>query len=149
MLRSGEIERAITLGTQQRGDVTSILLILDADDDDPAEIEAALQERCHKATRLPTGVVVARREFEAWFLGSKDSLRGIRGIRTNANAPDKPEEIRGAKERLSRNMEGERIYNAVYDQPAFAARMDLDLTLQRCISFRRLVSEVERILAAT
>ena len=149
MLRPGEIERAIALGMRERGEVTAVLVILDADDDDTGTIEMALLERCHKTIRLPIGVVVARRELEAWFLGSKDSLRGVRGIRATANAPDQPEEIRGAKERLSRNMEGGRVYNAVYDQPAFAARMDLDLAFQRCSSFRRLVSEVKRILVAT
>jgi hypothetical protein len=45
-------------------------------------------------------------------------------------------------------MEGGRVYNAVYDQAAFAARMDLDLALQRCTSFRRLASEVKRILGS-
>ena len=149
MLRSGEIERAIALGMRERGEVTAVLVILDADDDDADTLEASLLERCRKAVPLPTGVVAARRELEAWFLGSKDSLRGVRSIRATANAPDRPEEIRGTKERLSRNMEGGRVYNAVHDQAAFAARMDLDLARQRCASFRRLVSEVERIRVAT
>lgn len=84
---------------------------------------------------------------EAWFLGSKDSLRGVCGIRTDANAPEGPETIRGAKERLSRNMEGGRRYIEVVDQPVLAARMDLDLARQRCLSFRRLITGLERILA--
>jgi hypothetical protein len=46
-------------------------------------------------------------------------------------------------------MVGNRRYLEVADQPAFAARMDLDLALQRCLSFQRLATELERILVAS
>jgi hypothetical protein len=39
-----------------------------------------------------------------------------------------------------------RRYIEVDDQLVLAARMDLDLALQRCVSFRRLLSELEKIL---
>lgn len=44
-------------------------------------------------------------------------------------------------------MEGSRRYLEIADQPVFAARMDLDLAVRRCLSFQRLVTELERILA--
>jgi hypothetical protein len=143
----GEIERAIIQGIRGRRDVGAVLVILDADDDEPLRLEASLLERCRKASHLPSAVVAACREFEAWFLGSKDSLRGVCGIRQTANAPDGPEAIRDAKGRLTKNMD-DREYIEVDDQPALAARMDLDLALRRCLSFQRLMSELERILAA-
>ncbi|HEY2293484.1 MAG TPA: DUF4276 family protein [Thermoanaerobaculia bacterium] len=148
MVRPGEIERAIIQGIRDRHDIGAILVILDADDDEPLRLEASLLERCRKASHLPSAVVVACREFEAWFLGSKDSLRGVCGIRQTANAPDGPEGIRDAKVRLTKNMDG-RGYIEVDDQPVLAARMDLELALRRCVSFQRLVSELERILAAS
>ncbi len=77
MVRPGEIERAIVQGIRDRRDVAAVLVILDADDDDPFRLETALLERCRKASPLPSAVVAACREFEAWFLGSKDSLRGV------------------------------------------------------------------------
>jgi hypothetical protein len=126
--------------------MTGVLIVLDADDDDPAQIEAALLDRCRTVSLLPTAVVAARRELESWFLGCKESLRGVCGIRSDAEAPDGPEGIRGAKERLSRNMEGNRRYVEVVDQPALAARMDLDLARQRCPSFQRLIAGLERLL---
>lgn len=43
-------------------------------------------------------------------------------------------------------MEGSRRYVEVDDQPTLAARMDLDKAIERCQSFRKLVSELERIL---
>jgi Domain of unknown function (DUF4276) len=147
MVRPGEIERAIVQGIRDRRDVGAVLVILDADDDDPLHLEGTLLERCRNASSLPSAVVAACREFEAWFLGSKDSLRGVCGIRQTANAPDGPEAIRDAKGRLTKNMDG-RGYIEVDDQPVLAARMDLDLALRRCLSFQRLMSELERILAA-
>jgi Domain of unknown function (DUF4276) len=149
MVRPGEIERAIVQGIRDRMDIGAVLVLLDADDDEPLRLEAALLERCRNASRLPSAVVAACREFEAWFLGSKDSLRGVCGIRPDANAPDGPEAIRDAKGRLTSNMGSGRRYLEVDDQPVFAARMDLDLALRRCLSFQRLVSELERILAAS
>ncbi|HTG32789.1 MAG TPA: DUF4276 family protein [Thermoanaerobaculia bacterium] len=149
MVRPGEIERAIVQGIRDRRDVAAVLVILDADDDDPLGLEASLLERCRTASPLPSAVVAACREFEAWFLGSKDSLRGVCGIRPDANAPDSPESIRDAKGRLTSNMAGSRRYLEVADQPVFAARMDLDLALRRCLSFQRLATKLERILAAS
>jgi hypothetical protein len=145
MVRPGEIERAILLGPQDRTGVIAVVVILDADDDDPSQLEASLAARCRTASDLPVAVVAARRELESWFLGCKDSLRGVCGIRSNANPPENPEAIRGAKERLSQNMEGKRHYE-VDDLPALAAHMDLNLAMERCLSFRRLVSELARIL---
>jgi hypothetical protein len=146
VVRPKELERAMTQGLRSRQDVSGVLVILDADDDEPEALEALLLKRCQAITPIPTLVVLATRELESWFLGSKDSLRGVRGIKHDANAPNDPETIRGAKERLSRNMVGRR-YLEVDDQPAFAARVDLDLALQRCSSFRRLADGLERILA--
>ncbi|MGH7342125.1 MAG: DUF4276 family protein, partial [Candidatus Rokuibacteriota bacterium] len=82
-----------------------MLVVLDSDDDDTAVLRSELLERCRQATPLPVSVVLARRELEAWFLGAKESLRGICGIRHDAVAPDDPESIRGAKERLTQNMD--------------------------------------------
>jgi uncharacterized protein DUF4276 len=146
VVRPGEIERAVQQGIRDRASIRCLLLILDGDDDDDTlRVEEELRQRCRRVTPLPVAVVLARRELEAWFLGSKDSLRGICGIRADAKPPDDPESIRGAKERLTRNMEGRR-YLEVADQPVLAAHMDLDLALQRCSSFRRLAEELERIL---
>jgi len=147
VVRPGELERAVIQGVRDRADVAAVLVILDADDDDPLPLEASLLARCRQTMPLPAAVVVAQRELEAWFLGCKDALRGFRGIRADAKAPEDPESIRGAKERLTRNMDG-RTYLEVTDQPAFAHQMDLDLALQRCASFRRLEAALREILRA-
>lgn len=139
VVRPGEIENAVTQACRSRAHAAAVLLLLDADDDCPAELGARLAERCRQATPLPTLVVVANRELEGWFLGAKESLRGVRGIRSDAVAPVSPESIRGAKERLSKNMDGGRRYLEVDDQPALVERLDLELAQARCPSFARFV----------
>jgi hypothetical protein len=91
-------------------------------------------------------VAAATRELETWFLGAKESLRGVRGIRANATSPADPETIRGAKERLTANMEGNRRYHEVDDQPAFADKVDLTLALERCPSLQRLALGLRAML---
>lgn len=145
VVRAGELERSIRQGLRDRGDVSCLLVLLDADDDDPHLLEEELWRRARAVTALPSAVVLACRELESWFLGSKESLRGVRGIRATATTPPDPEEIRGAKERLSRNMEAGG-YLEVDDQPAFASTINLDLARERCASFRRLCTALERMM---
>jgi hypothetical protein len=64
-----------------------------------------------------------------------------------AVAPPAPEEIRGAKERLTLNMDAG-YYVETDDQAALAARMDLSLPADRAPSFARFVACVERLCDA-
>jgi len=143
--KEGQLERAIKMTLRDRADVGAILVLLDADDDCPAHLGPQLLQRAQSATRIPVGVVLATRETEAWFLGAKESLRGIRGIRADAEAPPNPETIRGAKEHLSRNMEGRR-YLPVDDQAALAAEFDISAASGSCPSFRRLVAKIGELV---
>lgn len=142
IVKENEIERAIRQLLFDREDVRAILVVLDSDKDCPVEIASSLQERSNCVTGLPVRVVAAQKEFESWFLGSKSSLRGIRGIRATAEEPPDPEGILGAKSALSRNMENGRRYNEVDDQPALVQAMDIDLALMNCRSFRKLVNDI-------
>ncbi|NPV59606.1 MAG: DUF4276 family protein [Actinobacteria bacterium] len=144
IVREGKLENAISLLVRDRRNIDCILVLLDADDDCPVELGMDLLGRCRRCTNIPTRVVIANREFEAWFLGSKTSLRGIRGIRIDAEIPADPENIRGAKEHLSRNMIGRR-YIEVDDQPALAARMDINLAFRKCRSFRKLCTDLRAL----
>lgn len=147
VVKKGELERAIQYAMKDRENVEAILIVLDADDDCPAELGPDLARRVEMvAAGKPFAVVLAKRELEAWFLGAKESLRGQRGIRMDAVPPASPEAIRGAKEALSRNMVGQR-YLEVDDQPALAAAMDLEAAQRRCASFDKLMREVTRLVA--
>lgn len=145
IVKEEELERAIRQLISDRDSVGCILVLLDAEDDCPGQLGPDLLKRCINSTQLPVAVILANREFEAWFLGAKESLRGLRGIRHDAGAPASPEQIRGAKEQLTRNIYNHR-YLEVDDQPALAAEMDLGMARRRCPSFDRLWRELERIV---
>ena len=135
VVRPGELERAFELARRRLEGCDALLLLLDADDDCPKEIAPGLVERAQSA------------EFEAWFVGSLESLRGVRGIIETAASPRKPEDIRDAKGYLSRQMTPGRRYVEVDDQPAFAERFDLESARQHCPSFDKFVRDVQGILA--
>jgi len=145
VVREGELERAITQVVRDRPHVAAVIVILDSDDDCPAELGPRLLLRSAAATEKPVAVVLAHREFEAWFLGAKESLRGVRGIRRDAESPPNPEGIRGAKERLTQNMQGRR-YLEVDDQPALAQALDIARAAQRCPSLDKLLREIRGLL---
>ncbi len=147
VVKAGELERAIEQGIRDRSNIGAILLLLDAEDDCPVELAPKLLERCGKTTHLPVAVVFANMELEGWFLGGKESLRGVRGIKPDADAPANPESIRGAKERLSKNMEHGRRYLEVDDQPAFALQLDFELTRSRCPSFQKFLTEAQHLFS--
>jgi len=146
VVKTGELERAITQGIRDRGNIGAILLLLDAEDDCPAVLSPVLSERCRQTTHLPVAVVLATIEMEGWFIGGKESLRGVCGIKPDAVAPPNPESIRGAKERLSKNMDLGRRYLEVDDQPTLAAQVDFDLTKGRCPSFDKFLREVHNLI---
>lgn len=145
VVRPGELEKALTFATRFRERAAGIVLLLDADDDCPAVLGAELAKRSHAVTELPTLVALANREFEGWLLGAKESLRGVRGIRDDATSPEDPESIRGAKERLTKNMTIGRRYLEVDDQPALTTHLDLESAQARCPSFARFARKLSAL----
>ncbi|MBM4284241.1 MAG: DUF4276 family protein [Deltaproteobacteria bacterium] len=123
-----------------------MIIILDADDDCPAQLGPSLLKRCQQVTKLPCLVVIANREIESWLLGSKDSLGGICGVKHNAVSPAEPEKIRGAKEHLTRNMEPGKRYLASDDLPRLLEKIDIHLTGQHCPSFKRFFQKLSGIM---
>jgi hypothetical protein len=144
IVKPGELERVIETTPTLRPEASSLLLVLDADDDAACELGPDLLSRCVASSHLPCAVVFANREFEAWFLGAIESLRGKRGIASEATFVGDPERPRDAKGRLDVLM-GRRSYLDVDDQPALTAVMDLQLARERCPSFDKLVREIERL----
>lgn len=86
-------------------------------------------------------------EIEAWILGAVDSLRGVRGIRSDAQAPPDPEAVRDAKGAITRLMEGTRGYVATDDLPAFVDAVDLALAEARSPSFAKFRRDMQGLVA--
>lgn len=117
-----------------------ILILLDADDDCPKDLAERIGARV--AAVIPgraISVVLANREYEAWFIAAAMSLNGKRGFICPDQIPA-AEEVRGAKQWLSRNIR-EGAYHEILDQPAFSAQMDLELAHKNSRSFRKLCED--------
>lgn len=131
VVKTGELERVVELAARNIRGQGAIFIILDSDDNCPAELGPTLLNRAAQTRGdLPIAVVLANHEFEAWFLAAAESLRGQRGLRNNIHSPNEPEAIRGAKEWLSHRMKGNRTYRETTDQPALTALFDLEQARQ-------------------
>ncbi|MBI3944028.1 MAG: DUF4276 family protein [Chloroflexi bacterium] len=116
----------------------AILILFDSDNDCPKEIAPAIEAKAQElAGPIPCAVVMANREYEAWFLGTLESLRGQRSVRMNATSLSEPEVLRGAKERLQAYMD--HSYLETLDQTAMTAAFDMAAAYRRCRSFRKMV----------
>lgn len=144
--RPEEFQRILSLAASKCGDNGWILIILDADDDCPKETGADIL--ANASAHIPhrnVSVVLANREYEAWFIAAASSLDGCRGFNfsqaiVNAESP------RDAKGWIERQMSGS--YSEITDQPAFSAKMDLQEAFDRSRSFRKLCSEWTKSIAA-
>jgi hypothetical protein len=142
------VVRVVELAARQLSRDGVILMLLDADDDCPAELGPRLLGWAQSArSDIPTSVVVANREYEAWFLAAAASLSGHRGLSENAVAPTDPESIQGAKEWLRRRMPGAAPYSPMQHQASFSQRMSL-AEARRAPSFEKLCRDVRRLVEA-
>ncbi len=145
VVREGELERSILQAERSRPGASSVLIVLDADEDCPADLASHLLERARVQTDLPVRVVFPKVEVEAWILGAVDSLRGVRGIRDDAQPPPDPEAVRDAKRAITRLMEGSRGYVATDDLPALVDALDLELAEARSPSFAKFRRDLESL----
>jgi hypothetical protein len=145
MLKQGELERAVTLLGNKVGSGGAVLVLIDADDDLPCELGPALLARAQRARPdLRVGVVLAVREYEAWFMAAAESLRSQRGLPVDLEAPVLPDVGRNAKGWLDARMP--RGYSPTVDQVALTAVFDLALA-RGSPSFDKLFRELARLLA--
>jgi hypothetical protein len=146
IVKEGQLEKAIELALRTRRNVGAVLILLDADDDCPAFLGPELLRRAQDATNLPVAVVLAKKEFEAWFLGCLESFRGFMGIPADVRAPTNPETL-GAKGRIEGFCQGVKYLSSVH-QVEFVSRMDLSVCRKNCDSFDKLWRDVEALVKA-
>ena len=92
VVKENELERAVEFVARQIGGQGAIFIILDSDEDCPAQLGPALLHRASQArSNLHIAVVIAKNEFEAWFLAAAESIRGQRGLRNDIDSPEEPE----------------------------------------------------------
>jgi hypothetical protein len=146
--RDEEFRRFLLLAAAKCGENGWILLLLDADDDCPAELAKRILARARDCIpHVRVSVVLAKREYEAWFIAAAESLHGHRGFRFDPADRIDAESPRNAKGWLRERMPGG-TYGETTDQPAFSARFDLQQAFDGSRSFRKLCAEWERQAAA-
>jgi hypothetical protein len=148
LVQEANFRRAMRLASL-REENRAILVLFDADDDCARDLVPQMNQWAAEETpSLPTAVVLARREYEAWFLAAIESLRGKGHVRENATYPADPEARRGAKEALRKLMTKPFSYQETADQPVLSGSFELGQAYRRASSFRKLVREVCRLLEA-
>lgn len=142
IVKPGELERAVQLAALKVRPPGGVLILVDADEDCPAELGPQLLERA-KAARsdVPIAVVLAKQEFEAWFLAAAASLRGRQGLADTLEPPADPEGVSGAKEWLRARMVSNRKYSETVDQPELTRRFDMNAARQ-APSFDKLCRDI-------
>lgn len=147
--RAGELEKHVEFSARRVGRHGGIFILLDCDwpggcpkNDAPAWLQRARSAR----PDMEISLVLANREYEAWFLAAAESLRGRCALPSDLIPPQNPEEIRGAKEWLRKHMPRIRKYRATVDQPALTSVFDIQAA-RRADSFDKCYREIVRLLS--
>lgn len=148
LIKEAELKAAVGLVALRVAPHGGILVLLDADEDCPADLGPQLL-RWARTERgdLPIGLVLAKSEFESWFLAAAESVAGRLGLRKELRSPHEPEGIRGAKEWLSRNMPRQQPYSETAHQAALARLFDLGLARKRSDSFDKCFREIGALVS--
>src|ERR1035438_1814520 len=82
----GELERAVERAGRGLRSPGAVLIVVDSDDDCPKELAPVLLDRATRSAggRWPVGVVLAKREFESWFIAATESVAGYSRLRPDA-----------------------------------------------------------------
>lgn len=149
LLKEGELERQVERAARKMRGRGGILVLVDCDWDGgcPAREGPALTQRARCArSDMQISVVLAKKEYEAWFIASAESLRGKCGLAQDLVADPTPENIRGAKEWLSRRMPRNRRYVETTDQAILTSAFDMQQAARHADSFDKCYREIVRLL---
>jgi hypothetical protein len=134
----------------------AVIIIVDGDTVSGCPItfakELSARVRCLRGPH-PVAVVIANREYEAWFLASLPSLVGKR-ITEYLRFPSElvfagdPESVRDVKGWLSRQLPRGKAYKETEHQAPMTRLIDLNLARSGSRSFRRVTSAVQQLLNA-
>ncbi len=146
--RTDVLEEYVELAANKSEPDGRILILLGADGDCPRDLATRLLDRARAArSDRRIQVVVAKQEYEAWFLAAIESVARSRGVAGLVSRPNDPEAVSGAKERLSSILGGPGSYAPVRDQPGLTRAFDLDEARRYAPSFDKMYRAIEALLA--
>jgi Domain of unknown function (DUF4276) len=142
------VEHAVLGEAKRVPGVGGVLVLLDADDDCPAQLGPRLLERARAS--LPEkriAVVLANREFEAWFLAAAPSLAGQHDLAAAFQMPVNPESPRDCKGLLSEARPKGKPYKPNIDQKVLASLFDMKMARENSPSFDKFYRDIAWLLA--
>ncbi len=146
LVRPGELERAIELAARGITLGDGIVVLVDADDDCPAQLGPELLARARRArSDRRIAVVIAKREFEGWFIAAAPSIAGHRGLARNLETPADPEGVKDAKGWLRARSDAGASYQETVDQAALAGVFDFTAA-RAADSFDKLWRELDALV---
>jgi Domain of unknown function (DUF4276) len=150
LIAPGGIEREVSTAAARSSGAGGVLILADADDDCPAELGPALLDRARKARPdKRIAVVLANREFEAWYLAAAPSLAGQHGFAGTFPMPEDPERRRDCKGLLTKARAAGHPYKETVDQAALASTFDMAMARAHAPSFGKFYREVAALLGVS
>ena len=154
LTKEGGVEKFVRYAWIEPG-CAAVIIIIDGDATDCAMTLAKnLAARIRKLKGpKPVAVVVANREYEAWFLASLPSIVG-KQIAEAVKLPERlvlsghPENVRNVKGWITRHLPSGKAYKETEHQLSMTRLIDLGLARNASRSFQRLYNAVAQLLTA-
>lgn len=145
------IEHYVDAATRFRG-ADAIIVIADADNDCPKELAPELLNRAKAVSpHIPIGIVMPKREYEAWFLAMLPKLRMMGRLNPRARSssyPDKIEDKRDCKGELAKLLVGG--YRPTLNQAELSGYLPFTTAMKRrSRSYRKLLDTLEQLARET
>ena len=145
VVKPGELEKHIRLAAGKGGRDGRILVLLDADEDCPAQLGPQLLGRAEVAHGdRKIAVVLAKAEYEAWFVAAAESLVWPKGLKPGVSVPKDAESVGSPKKWINDRMAGQ-SYRPTRHQAGFTARFDL-ASARQAPSFDKMWRSVASLL---
>jgi hypothetical protein len=148
LIKPGELERTVDLSARKLEGKGGIFVLIDCDWEDccPKFDGPDLSDRATNARPdHPVSLVLANKEYESWFIAGAGSLQEIGMLSMDLEYVHDPENIRGAKEWISRHMPKSQPYKETLDQPALTQKLNLQ-DARRARSFDKCYREIKGLL---
>jgi len=144
-----QLKKLVHAAALKSGRLDGVLIIRDSDGRCPKELGPQILEWASSvAGGRPVEVVIAKNEYENWFLAGAPSLAGFKGLPAKLQAPRSPEDVPDAKEWLAHRMPQKDPYSPARHQLAFTERVDLSMARARSASLDKCIEKILRLLSS-
>ncbi|MGI4788377.1 MAG: DUF4276 family protein [Janthinobacterium lividum] len=149
----GGIEKFVTNAWTKR-DCGAVLVLMDADKKCPVRLATDFSQRVHAiGVRFPVVIVIAKCEYETWFLASLETvvdapMESKLDLPIGLTYPGEVEGFAGVKGWITRQLPVGRSYKETMHQTSMTKLINLERVRQRSRSFRRLCHALEEAVNA-